>query len=92
MSLNNRIAIRDEYEARGLVIDCQAMTTFKSSSHPGSTIDTLILEPEKPQEGRMNQPVAEAGVEEGVKSELCDHHATVSLSYARPVAVTVDVV
>ena len=92
MSLNNRIAIRDKYEARGAVIDRQAMTPFKSSARPRSTTDTLILEPERPQKGRLNQPVAEAGVEEVVNSEPCDRHATVSLTYARPVAVTVDVV
>ena len=92
VSLNNRIAIRDNYEARGPVVDLQAMMTFKSSARTGSTTDTIILEPEKPQEGRMNQPLAEAEVEDGVKSESCDRHVILSLSYARAVAVTIDVV
>ena len=92
MSLNNRIAIRDNYEARGAVVDCQAMEPFKSSVRTGSTTDTIILEPEKPQEGRMNRPVAEDGVVDGVNSESCDRHIIVSLSNARAVAVTIDVV
>jgi hypothetical protein len=92
VSLNNRIAIRDNYEARGLVVDLQAMTAFKNSARTGSTTDTIILEPEKPQEGQMNQPVAEAEVEDGVKSESSDRTVILSLSYDRAVAVTIDVV
>ena len=92
VSLNNRIAIRDNYEARGPVVDLQAMTPFKTSTRTGSATDTIILEPEKSQEGRMNQPVAEAEVEDGVKSESCDRHLILSLSYAQAVAVTIDVV
>ena len=92
VSLNNRIAIRDKYEARGPVVDLQTMALFKSSAGSGSTTDTIVLEPEKPRNGRMNQPVAEAGVKEGVKSESCNRHVIVSLFHARAVTVTNDVV
>jgi hypothetical protein len=74
------------------VVDCHAMTRLKSSSRSRSTLDIVILEPEKGQEVRMNELVTEADVEEGVKSELCDRYDTVSFSYARAVSVTVDVV
>jgi len=67
VSLNNRIAIRDNNEARGPVVDLHAMALFKSSVRTGSTTDIIVLEHEKPQDGRMNQPVAVAGVKEGVK-------------------------
>ena len=92
MSLNNRIAIRDIYEARGPVVDFQAMMPFKSSARPRSSTDTIILEPEKPQECRMNKLVVEADVADGVNSESCDRHVRVSVSYARAVAMTIDVV
>ena len=82
MSLNNRIAIRDKYEARGPIVDCQAMVHFKGGAHPGSTTDTIILEPENPQEGRLNELVAMSEVEEMVNSESCDCHVIVSLSYS----------
>ena len=81
MSLNNRIAIRDKYEARGPVVDRQEMAPLESSARTGSTTDIIVLGPEKPQEDRMNQPVAEAGVVEGVNSESCDRRTIVSLSY-----------
>ena len=92
VSLNNRIAIRDMYEARGPVVDLRAMSPFKSSARPESTTDTIILEPEKPQDGRMNRSVAEAEVVDGVNSESCNRHVIVSLSHARAVAVIIDVV
>ena len=91
MSLNNRIAIRDKCEARGPVIDLQSMASFQSSVRTGSTTNPIILEPEKPLEGCMNRPVT-AEVVNGVKSESYDRHVLASLSHARAVDVTIDVV
>jgi hypothetical protein len=94
VSLNNRIAIRDKNEARGAVIDRQVMTPFKSSARPsapqGYTTDTLLLEPEKPSslKGRMDQPVPEAEVVDGVNSESCNRRVIVSSSYSQAVAMT----
>lgn len=79
-------------DSSGAVVDCQAMTCFKSSARSGSLPDIVILDPEKRQEVCMNKLVTEAEVEDGVKSELCDCYGIVSPSYARAVAVTIDVV
>ena len=79
-------------ESHEAVVDCQAMTRFKSSARSGSLPDIVILEPEKRQEVCMNELVTEAEIEDGVKSELCDRYDIVSPSYARAVAVTIDVV
>jgi hypothetical protein len=69
VSLNNRIAIRDKYEARGPIVDFQPMVHFQGGAHPRSITDTIILEPENPQEDRLNERDAEAEVEERVNSE-----------------------
>ena len=59
MSLNNRVLIRDEYEARGVAVDCQ-LEVLRSSARPGSSADTIIVEPEKAQNDGMYQGMAEA--------------------------------
>ena len=75
MSLNNRIAIRDSYEARGPVVNCQVMKRFESSARQELTTDHIILEPGNLQEHSMNELAGEADVEERterVNSEWCD--------------------
>ena len=59
LSLNNRIYIRDSYESRGKVFDCQVVTV-PISTRSEAIEDTIILEAEKSQEDFMKQPVAEA--------------------------------
>ena len=44
MSLNNRILIRDTYEARGGVIDCEVVTIPGDGACSEATTDTIILE------------------------------------------------
>ena len=82
MCLNNRILIRDRCEAHGAVVDCEAVARRRDGARPESTTNTLTLEPERPQNDCMNEPVSEAEVEERVNSESCDFHVIVSLSYA----------
>jgi hypothetical protein len=77
VSLNNRVLIRDSYEARGAVV----VTGCGSGSSPGSTTDAINLEHEKPQNDCMNEPIADAQIEKG-ESEFCDGHIIVSLSHA----------
>ena len=78
MFLNDRISNREKYEAHRVVVGDQAAARINGSASPGSTTDTIILGPERPQENRLNDPVAEAGVEERVNGESCDRHGTVS--------------
>ena len=59
LSFNNRIYLRDSYEARGKVFDCQVVTV-PVSVRLEAIEDTIILEAEKTQEDLMRQPVAEA--------------------------------
>jgi hypothetical protein len=80
--LNNRIPIRDKCEAHGAVVDCEAVTRLRNGACPESTTNTITLEPERPQNDCMNEPVAGAEVEERVDIESCDRHVIVSLSYA----------
>jgi hypothetical protein len=80
--LNNRIPVRDNFETHGAVVDCEAVARRRNGACPESTTNTLTLEPERPQNDCMNEPVLEAGVEERVNSESCDLHVIVSLSYA----------
>lgn len=68
MSLNDRVLIRDEYEARGVAVDCQ-LEVLRSSARPGSSADTIIVEPEKPQNDGMYQGIAEVEEENRVNSE-----------------------
>ena len=83
MSLNNRILIRDTYEARGGVIDCEVVTVPAAAAAPSeATTDTIILEAVKPQEDLMKQSIAETEVEEIMNSEPCGRHIGVLLSYA----------
>jgi hypothetical protein len=79
VSLNNRNSIRDTYYARGAAVDCQVELHLRNSAHPEATTDGIILEPEKPQTDRMDQP---AEVEERANSKSCDHHVTVAIPYA----------
>jgi hypothetical protein len=62
--------IRDEYEARGVAVDCQ-LEVLRNSARPGSSADsdTIIVEPEKPQNDGMYQGMAEAEEENRVNSE-----------------------
>jgi hypothetical protein len=87
VSLNNRISIRDAYEARGGVIDCQDVTRLSSSAR---SPDTVILEIEKPQKDFMKRPVAEAG-EVRVNGESCDRHVIVLLFMPRAAPATADI-
>jgi hypothetical protein len=82
VSLNNRNSIRDTYYTLGAAVDCQVELHPRNSAHPSATTDGIILEPDKPQTDRMDQPVAEEEVEERVNSKSCGHHVTVSISYA----------
>ena len=59
LSLNNRICIRDSYETRGKVFDCQVVTV-PINTRSEAIEDPVILEAEKTQEDLMRQPVAEA--------------------------------
>jgi hypothetical protein len=59
LSLNNRIYIRDSYETRGKVFDCQVVTV-PVSVRSEAIEETIILEAEKTQEDLMKQPLAEA--------------------------------
>lgn len=75
MSLNNRISIRDKYNARGGIVDCAVMTTPRSGPASGATTETVMSETEESQNHLpgMTQPVAEAEIEERVEqSESCD--------------------
>ena len=45
-------------------------------------MNAITLEPERPQNDSMDEPVAGAEVKERVNSESCDRHVIVSLSYA----------
>ena len=74
MSLNNRISIRDAYNARGGDAGCPAVTTPRGGSASGVATDTMIPEAESQSHlPGMTQPVAEAEVEERVEqSESCD--------------------
>ena len=74
MSLNNRISIRDTYEARGAVVDHQVVTSFRTAARPEVTTDTIIMVPIKPDGDYTNELVGEAEVEERVNSESCDHY------------------
>jgi hypothetical protein len=69
VSLNNRIAIRDSYEARGPVVNCQVMKRFESSARQGLTTDNIILDPENLQEDSTNELDGQAKVQERVNSE-----------------------
>ena len=71
MSLNNRISIRKNCEARGAVVDCEVELGPRSGAHPRPTTDIIILEPEKSQNDRVKEWIAEAGVEERVNCETC---------------------
>jgi hypothetical protein len=82
VSLNNRILIRDTYEVRGGVIDCEVVTVPGGGARSEAIMDTIILEAVKPQEDLMKQPVAEFEVEESVNSKSCGRHIGVLLSYA----------
>ena len=82
MSLNNRISIRDTYEARGGVIDCEVVTVPAAAARSEATIDTIILEAVKPQEDLMKHPIAETEVDERMNSESCGRLIGVLLSYA----------
>ena len=72
VSLNNRIAIRDTYEARGAVVDHNAATRLGFTAYPGTTTDTIILEPEKRTTNLMKElpplPGAEAAEKVNSKS------------------------
>ena len=59
LSLNNRIYIRDSYETRGKVFDCQVVTV-PISARSEAIEDPIILEAEKSQEDLMKQPISEA--------------------------------
>jgi hypothetical protein len=66
VSLNNRISIRDAYNARGGDAGCPAVTTPRGAS--GVATDTMIPEAESQSHlPGMTQPVAEAEVEERVE-------------------------
>ena len=82
MSLNNRIAIRDSYEAHGPVVNTQVMRHFENSARQGLTTDSIILEPENLQEHSMSELAGEADVEERVNSEWCERQVIISLAYA----------
>ena len=82
MSLNNRILIRDTYEARGGVIDCEVVTVPAAAARSEATTDTIILDAVKPQEDLMKQSIAETEVEEIMNSKSCGRHTGVLLSYA----------
>ena len=81
MSLNNRILIRETYEVRGGVIDCEVVTV-PAAARSEATTDTIILEAVKPQEDLMKQSIAETEVEEIMNSKSCGRHIGVLLSYA----------
>ena len=82
MSLNNRILIRDTYEARGGVIDCEMVIVPGDGARLEATMDTIILGAVKPREDLMKHPIAETEVEEIMNSKSCGHLIGVLLSYA----------
>ena len=84
MSLNSRIAIRDTYEARAVVIDYHVETRLRFTARPESTRNTIILEPEMPRKDLMKQlpSLPEAEEEEVVHCKSCGSHVMRVLSYA----------
>ena len=84
MSLNSRIAIRDTYEARAVVIDYHVETRLRFTARPESTRNTIILEPETPRKDLMKQlpSLPEAEEEEVVNCKPCGPHVMGVLSYA----------
>ena len=76
MSLNSRIAIRDTYEARAVVIDYHVETRLRFTARPESTRNTIILEPEMPRKDLMKQlpSLPEAEEEEVVNCKSCGPH------------------
>ena len=68
VSLNNRIAIRNTYSARGGLVNCQVMTGPGISAGSGATTETPTSQTENTQENAMKQldSLSEVEVEEGV--------------------------
>jgi len=68
LSLNNRISYRDTYGTPGGVVDLRVVPFPINAASSEATMETIAIEPEKPQEDLMGQP---AEVEE---SESHDPH------------------